>query len=48
MEHYFPFHKLQEYYDILSAVFIFSSVVFVVYVLAALYYWNTKELKDRK
>ena len=45
MEHYFPFHKLQEYYDIFTAVWITLAIIFTVYVMAGLFYWSTKELQ---
>lgn len=43
-EHYFPFHKLAEYYDIFSAVWISFAIFFTIYVLVGLVYWTSKDL----
>lgn len=48
MEQYFSFNKLENYFDMLSALIIFIMVIGIIYTLVSLYYWTTKELKDRK
>ena len=47
MEKYFPFSRLEQMYDILSAVVIGGGVILVVYTLAGLFYYTTKELLKR-
>jgi len=45
---YFNFNKLVDYFNMLEATLIFLGVVFVVYVLASLYYWTTQDLRLRQ
>ena len=46
VKHYhFPFEMLTTWSEFLDATAIFMGVVFIVWVLASLYYWTTQDLR---